>query len=64
MKTIGRDKIRKKPLEPRCYSAETIRRGEENEYVYCRGINSKECSNCDAWCPMEDWEYEDFPSCM
>lgn len=60
MKTIGRDKIRKKPLEHYCYKAEIVRLGEEEEYVYCRGMNRKDCERCEAHCPKEEWEYENF----
>ena len=56
MKTVGRDKIRKKPLEHFCYQAEIIRDGEDNMYVYCRGVNLNECTYCDAYRPLEDWE--------
>ena len=39
MKTIGRDKIRKKPLDPECYAAEISR--QEDGKIYCYGYIRK-----------------------
>ncbi len=40
MKTIGRDKIRKKPLDHACYRANTTRHefGEDDNRVFCFGL--------------------------
>ena len=35
MKTIGRDKIRRKPLDPECYAAEIVR--QKDGHIYCKG---------------------------
>ena len=46
MKTIGRDKIRKKPLEHDCYSAKTSRHeyGNDDNRVFCYGLyNEADC---------------------
>ena len=62
MKTVGRDKIRRKKLEPYCYRAHTYRPEDEDEnesmYVFCRGHNLEECHKCEAFMPHED---TDFP---
>lgn len=61
LKTVGRDKIRKKPLFGKCYYAETVRpiqeNGEPSMYVYCRGYDgSRTCQECEAYMPLEEWE--------
>ena len=58
--TIGRDKIRKKPLEHFCYKAETVRDGQDKREVYCRGLGRPECHYCAAcheleWYQTEAW---------
>ena len=60
MKTIGRDKIRKKPLSPHCYGAEIVRDGQDEREVYCRGVGVSECVGCAAWHPIEDFENGDL----
>ena len=56
MKTIGRDKIRKKPLSPYCYQADIVRDKQDERLVFCRGMNVDECIYCAAYRPLEDYE--------
>ena len=61
MKTIGRDKIRGKHLDHKCYDAETVRPKYNPMFVFCRGYDtSKDCQRCKAFMPKEDYEREDF----
>lgn len=57
MKTIGRDKIRKRPLDHDCYDAKTTRNefGIDDNRVFCYGLLNKsddvqkKCINCPAF---------------
>jgi hypothetical protein len=51
MKTIGRDKIRKEPLDHDCYSAKTTRNefGMDDNRVFCLGLLN-ECDDIQIKC--------------
>ena len=57
MKTIGRDKIRKQPLDHDCYYAKTTRNefGNDDNRVFCFGLLNecddikKKCRICPAF---------------
>lgn len=54
MKTIGRDKISGRHLQPKCYDAKTVRLKHNPMYVFCRGYDkSKDCQSCGAYMPKE-----------